>query len=72
MVWARQNLFDQLAAYGIFAIAGGELEAWLKPVGAMGQKSSWLIDVFDKMGSDPADPGYLNPPTLTSGDSFRP
>jgi hypothetical protein len=58
---AGQNLFDQLAAYSIFAIAGGELEAWLEPLGAEGQKSSWLIDVFEKMGSDPVAPGYLKP-----------
>jgi len=58
---AGQILFDQLAGYGIFVIAGGELEAWLKPLGAAGQKSSWLIDVFEKMGSDPVAPGYLKP-----------
>jgi ABC-type cobalamin/Fe3+-siderophores transport system ATPase subunit len=58
---AAENLLKQLADYGIFVLPGGELEAWLKPLGASGDKSRWLISVFEKMGEDPDSSTYLKP-----------
>jgi hypothetical protein len=58
---AAQNLLDQLAEYGILVVSGGELESWLKPLGASGHGPTWLIDVFGKMGEDPSLPDFLKP-----------
>jgi hypothetical protein len=58
---AATNLFERLAEYGLFAVANGELESWLKQLGATGHGPAWLINVFEKMGEDPASPTYLKP-----------
>jgi hypothetical protein len=58
---AARNLFDQLDDYGIFTVRGGEVESWLKPLGATGHGPAWLIDVFERMGEDPNAVSYLTP-----------
>jgi hypothetical protein len=58
---AANQLFDTLDEYGIFVVRKGELETWLKHLNAVGKKTGWTIDILDKMGSDPAKPGYLRP-----------
>jgi hypothetical protein len=58
---AAKNLFDQLAEYGIFVIPGGELESWLKPLGASGHGPPWLVSMFEMMGEDQNHAGYLKP-----------
>jgi ABC-type cobalamin/Fe3+-siderophores transport system ATPase subunit len=59
-----RNLLNQLAQYGVFVVRGGELESWLKSLGAAGHGPSWLVAVFEKMGEDPSHADYLRP----SGD----
>jgi ABC-type cobalamin/Fe3+-siderophores transport system ATPase subunit len=61
---AALNLLKQLGEYGIFVVPGGELESWLKQLGASGHGPSWLISVFEKMGEDSDAPGFVKP----SGD----
>ena len=56
-----ENLFSQLQGYGIFIVKNGEQESWLKPLGAIGHGSNWLIDIFEKMGEDPEKPNYIRP-----------
>ena len=58
---AANNLFDQLADYGVFVVRGGELESWLRHLGAAGHGPPWLIDIFEKMGEDPATATYVLP-----------
>lgn len=58
---AAKNLLSQLGEYGVFVISGGELESWLKHLGASGHGPSWLISVFEKMGEDPSAGNYLKP-----------
>lgn len=58
---AAENLFKQLAEYGIFVVPNGELESWLKPLGAAGHGPQWLIDVFARMGEDPDAANYVKP-----------
>ncbi|MFO0900863.1 MAG: AAA family ATPase [Pirellulales bacterium] len=58
---AAENLFSQLAEYGLFVVPGGELESWLKELGAAGHGPSWLLAMFERMGDDPSDPGYTKP-----------
>jgi ABC-type cobalamin/Fe3+-siderophores transport system ATPase subunit len=58
---AAENLFQQLADYGIFAVPGGELESWLKILGATGHGPPWLIDMFVKMGEDVDADAYIKP-----------
>lgn len=58
---AAKNLCARLREYGLFIIEKGELESWLPELKASGQKSSWLIDVFQKMGEDPDSESYVRP-----------
>ena len=58
---AANNLFNQLAEYGLFVVRNGELESWLKHLGASGHTPSWLIDIFEKMGEDPESGSYIKP-----------
>ncbi|MGN6494323.1 MAG: hypothetical protein ACTHLE_20190 [Agriterribacter sp.] len=61
---ASNDLFDTLDEYGIFTVRGGELESWLKKLGTISLHSpDWLMEIFDKMGSNPTEPGYLKPET---------
>jgi ABC-type cobalamin/Fe3+-siderophores transport system ATPase subunit len=60
---AANDLFDQLAEYGLFVVRGGELESWLKALAATGHGSGWLIQMFEKMGEDPEKEAYLKPGT---------
>lgn len=62
---ACNNFLDQLKEYGIFVVKNGELESWLKRLGASGHGPSWLIDIFQLMGENPDVSGYLKP---ESGD----
>ncbi len=56
-----ESLLDQLADYGIFVVPGGEVESWLPELGATGHGPDWLIEVFEKMGANPREPGYVRP-----------
>lgn len=58
---AAENLFGQLATYGLFVVQGGELESWLRHLGATGHGPKWLIETFEKMGEDSDSPGYAKP-----------
>ncbi|KQZ42235.1 ATP-dependent endonuclease [Duganella sp. Root1480D1] len=58
---AAEDLLNQLRQYGIFAIPGGELESWMKGLGASGHGPTWLIDVFERMGEDPSNANYVRP-----------
>lgn len=58
-----QKLISDLAEYGLFIIPGGELESWLKQLGCSSHGPGWLIQIFEKIGTDPLDPNYLKPAT---------
>lgn len=58
---AAENLLAQLRDYGLFVVEGGELESWLKELGARRHGPPWLIEIFEKMGEDPSSATYLNP-----------
>lgn len=58
---AANDYFDQLDSYGAFVVRSGELESWLKSLGATGHGPPWLIEIFEKMGEDPQAAGYTNP-----------
>lgn len=60
---AAEDLLTQLRQYGIFVVPGGELESWMKSLGASGHGPAWLIDVFEHMGEDPSNPNYVRPDT---------
>ena len=60
------NLFDELDSYGIFTVRNGELESWLKSLGARKPKSpDWLIEIFELLGEEPSLENYIKP---TKGD----
>lgn len=58
---AAINLFERLTEYGLFVVRKGEIESWLPGLGASGHGPAWLIDIFERMGEDPASPGYVKP-----------
>lgn len=58
---AANNLFDRLEEYGIFVVRKGELETWLRELGASGHGPKWLVDVFERMGEDPNHADFLHP-----------
>ena len=58
---SAQNLLHQLGEYGIFIVPGGELESWMKTLGAGGHGPTWLINVFELMGEDPNNGNYVRP-----------
>lgn len=62
---AAEDLLSQLRQYGIFVVPGGELESWMKNLNASGHGPSWLIEMFERMGSDPNHGDYVRP---ESGD----
>lgn len=56
-----ESLFEQLAGYGIFVVPIGEVESWLAELEVDGHGPEWLVEIFEKMGADPANPEYLKP-----------
>jgi ABC-type cobalamin/Fe3+-siderophores transport system ATPase subunit len=50
----------QLAQYGVFLVPNGEVESWLPDLQIKG-KSDWLVRMFERMGSDDANPDYVTP-----------
>ena len=52
---ALTNLFDKLAQYGLFIVPEGEVESWLKALGATGHGPDWVVKMFQLMGEDPDD-----------------
>jgi len=58
---AAEDLLSQLRQYGVFVVPGGELESWMKGLGATGHSPSWLIEVFQRMGEDPTAATYVKP-----------
>ena len=56
-----EKFLKDLEEYGIFIVSGGEVESWLKSLSCTNHGPDWLIQVFTKMGTDPADSGYLKP-----------
>ncbi len=58
---SAQNLLNNLAEYGIFVVPNGEVESWLKELGATGRMTEWLISMFELMKSDPSAADYVKP-----------
>ena len=58
---AARVLFDDLEHFGIFVVREGEVESWLKSLGATGHGPPWLVRLFEAMGSDPDAAGYQKP-----------
>lgn len=56
-----ESLLDLLADHGIFVVPGGEVEAWLPELDATGHGPNWLVEVFEKMGTNPKDEAYVKP-----------
>ena len=58
---ACENFFEQLKEYGVMIVKNGELESWLKDLGATSHGSTWLINIFQKMGENPLADDYIKP-----------
>jgi hypothetical protein len=62
---AANEFFDQLQQYGIFVVRKGEVESWLPELGIKSKKTTWTVEMLERMGSDPNDADYVRP---TRGD----
>jgi hypothetical protein len=58
---AANDFFDQLQQYGIFVVRNGEVECWLSELGIKSKKAAWTVEMLERLGSDPADAGYVKP-----------
>lgn len=58
---AAAELFDTLAAYGVFVVRRGELESWLPSLSVPGKKTDWTVAMLNRLGDDPHDPSYVHP-----------
>lgn len=58
---ACEDLFRQLAVYGLFVAPVGELERWLPDLGVAGKAPDWLVAMLDRLGSDPKAADYVVP-----------
>ncbi|MFK0382319.1 ATP-dependent nuclease [Agrobacterium sp. NPDC090273] len=56
-----KSFFDQMAAYGLFTVRNGELENWLPHLGIDVRKDLWLSAMFERLGSNPANEGFVKP-----------
>lgn len=55
------TFIDDLARFGLFVVPCGELERWLLDTDTKGHGATWLMNIFEKIGSDPSDSKYLKP-----------
>ncbi|WP_071885786.1 ATP-dependent nuclease [Hymenobacter sedentarius] len=55
------DYFDQLEEHGVFVVRSGEVEAWLGNLGVPREKQNWLPRMFEAMGEDPTQTGYVQP-----------
>jgi len=58
---SAENLFDRLEQYGLFVVRRGELESWLKHLGATGHSPQWLTSMFERLGDDLSDSHFVRP-----------
>jgi ABC-type cobalamin/Fe3+-siderophores transport system ATPase subunit len=58
---AAEQLFDNIAEYGVFVVRHGELENWLSSLGVNSRKDRWTVDMLNRLGSDPAVSNYVVP-----------
>jgi ABC-type cobalamin/Fe3+-siderophores transport system ATPase subunit len=58
---AASDLLNTLSEYGMFAVPGGELESFLKEANVPGEKTQWLIKMFEAMGDNPESENYMYP-----------
>ncbi len=58
-----KQLLVRLAEYGLFLVPCGQVENWLKSIGATGHGSNWLVEMFTRLGNDETANGYVHPAT---------
>lgn len=58
---AAEAFLSVLGKYGLFVVPTGEIESWLPDLDIPRAKYTWLRQIFEKMGTDPMETGYVNP-----------
>jgi hypothetical protein len=66
-----ETLLSTLGQYGVFAVPVGELERWLPHLNVSAHKSEWLGRMLERLGTDPAGPGYVRPGKSDVWDFLR-
>ena len=54
-------MIRELKDYGVFVVPVGEVENWLTNLGVSKDKEGWIERIFNAMGSDPNQEGYVQP-----------
>jgi len=63
-----RKLLSMLEEYGVFLVHCGQLENWLKDLGATGHSPDWLVEIFSRLGTDESQTAYVRP---TDGDVWE-
>lgn len=56
-----RRFITKLAKYGYFVVPVGEVESWLMRLGVGSPKKTWLVRMFEALGTDPATREYIKP-----------
>ena len=56
-----EELLQALSTHGLFLVPVGELELWLRQLGATRHGPNWLVHLFSQIGQSDGDPNYLAP-----------
>ncbi len=56
---AANDLFDQLAQYGVFVVRNGEVEAWLPNLNVTSKKTDWAVAMLERLGEPMKSPDYV-------------
>ena len=54
-------LIRSLARYGVFVVPYGEVQSWLPGLNVKARKDRWLAAMFERIGNDPEEAGYVTP-----------
>ncbi len=55
------RFLEDVSRYGVFVVPVGELESWLKYLDIEASKSSWVHELFDRMGTTPESESWVGP-----------
>ncbi|MFA9230958.1 MAG: ATP-dependent endonuclease [Microgenomates group bacterium] len=58
---AAESVLSKLLEYGLLVVARGEVEAWLSELDIGRSKHTWLREIFERLGNNPADASYVRP-----------
>lgn len=68
---AANDFFDQLQQYGVYVVRNGEVESWLQELNITSKKSTWTVEMLERLGSNLHEVAYVKPSTGDVWDFMR-